>query len=157
MALMTIESVLAEQIATETQVSLLLADAARTERFLSKPRPPNAPAMYDLLATSYEVGDWSYYEKALLKLRATPRQITRWDFAIDVLLAVDINISKDPVLDRQILWMRANRYKWTHIAKHFGFNRSTLKSRYTNLLCRLCRKIKKEIKFDKLNEILYLI
>ena len=157
MVLMTIEKILADQIATENQVVLLLCDAARTERFLSKPKPPRAPAMYDLLATSYEKGDWSYYEKALSKLRATPRQVTRWDFAIDILLAVDSNISKDPILDRQILWMRANRHKWTHIAKHFGFNRSTLKYRYTNILCKLCKKIRKEIKFDKLNKILYLI
>ena len=141
-----IERILEEEIISLNNLVFLFSEAARTERFLSRPKPSSAPAMYDLLATSYEVGDWSYYEKALLKLRATPRQITRWDFAIDVLLAVDINISKDPILDRQILWMRANRYKWTHIAKHFGFNRSTLKSRYTNLLSRLCKKIKKEIK-----------
>ena len=154
---MTIEVILRNEIISLNNLVFLLSEAARTERFLSRPKPPSAPAMYDLLATSYEQGDWSYYEKALLKLRATPRQISRWSFAIDILLAVDSNISKDQILDRQILWMRANRHKWTHIARHFGFNRSTLKSRYTNLLCRLCRKIKKEIKFDKLNEILYLI
>jgi len=114
--------------------------------------------MYDLLETTYMQGDWAYYEKQLLKLRATPRQITRWEFAIEALLAVDTDISKDPLLDKQIIWMKANRHKWTHIAKHFGFTRHQVRNRYEKVLTRLCNKIKNnQKKYCKLNAILYLI
>jgi len=114
--------------------------------------------MYDLLSTRYEKGDWSYYEKALMKLRATPRQVTRWEFAIDALMAIEDDISKDPLLDKSIVWMIANRYNWTQVGKHFGFSRYQIKNRYTNLLSRLCNKIKNNNKkYCKLNELLYLI
>ena len=155
---MTIEVVLKNEIISLNNLVFLLSEAARTERFLSKPKPPNAPAMYDLLTTSYEPGDWSYYEKQLLKLRATPKQVTRWEFAIDALLAIEADISKDPLLDRQIVWMKANRFNWTQVAKFFGFSRHQIKNRYTNVLSRLCNKIKKNNKkYCKLNELLYLI
>jgi len=114
--------------------------------------------MYDLLSVSYEPGDWSYYEKALMKIRATPKQITRWEFAIEALIAIDAEISEDPILDRQIVWMKANRFNWTHIAKHFGFSRYQIKNRYEKVLTRLCNKIKiKQKKYCKLNRLLYLI
>ena len=155
---MTLEIQLKTAVYAITNLVSLIDEAARTERYLSKPRPPRAVSMYDLLAVSYEPGDWSYYEKQLLKIRATPRQITRWEFAIEALIAIDAEISKDFLLDRQIVWMKANRYKWTHIAKHFGFTRYQVKYRYEKVLSRLCDKIKiNNKKYCKLNEILYLI
>ena len=158
MVLMTIEVILKNEIISLNNLVFLLSEAARTERFLSKPKPPSAPAMYDLLTTKYEPGDWSYYEKALMKLRATPRQVTRWEFCIDALLAIEEDISKDPILDRSIIWMRANRFNWTQVAKHFGFSRYQIKNRYTNVLSRLCNKIKNNNKkYCKLNRLLYLI
>ena len=98
-----IEKILEEEIISLNNLVFLFSEAARTERFLSRPKPPNTPAMYDLLSTLYEPGDWSYYEKALMKIRATPKQITRWEFCIDALLAIEEDISKDPLLDRQIV------------------------------------------------------
>ena len=155
---MTFEIRLKAAVLAQTHLVSLIEEAARTERFLSKPRGPRSCSMYDLLVTRYEPGDWSYYEKALMKIRATPRQITRWEFAIDALLAIEIDISKDPLLDRQIVWMKANRFNWTQVAKHFGFSRYQIKNRYTNLLSRLCNKIKNNNKkYCKLNELLYLI
>jgi len=155
---MTIEVILKNEIISLQNLVFLLSEAARTERFLSKPKPPNAPAMYDLLSVKPQEGDWSYYEKALLKLRATPKQITRWEFAIDALLAIEIDISKDPILDRQIIWMRANRFKWTQVGRHFGFTRHSIKNRYIKVLSALINKIKKNNKkYCKLNRILYLI
>ena len=155
---MTIEIQLKTAVCAITNLVSLIDEAARTERYLSKPRPPRAASMYDLLATNYEPGDWSYYEKQLLKLRATPRQCTRWEFAIEALLAVDADISKDPLLDKQIIWMKANRYKWTAIGKHFGFTRHQVRNRYEKVLTRLCNKIKiNNKKYCKLNAILYLI
>ena len=155
---MTIEIQLKTAVCAFTNLVSLIDEAARTERFLSKPRGPTSCSMYDLLATSYQPGDWSYYEKALLKLRATPRQVTRYEFALEALVAIEIDISKDPSLDRQIVWMRANRFKWTHIAKHFGFSRHQIKNRYEKVLSRLCNKIKNNNKKHcKLNRLLYLI
>ena len=155
---MTIEIQLKSAVTAFTNVVSLIDEAARTERFLSKPKPPRAASMYDLLQTTYMQGDWAFYEKQLLKLRATPRQITRWEFAIEALLAVDTDISKDPLLDKQIIWMKANRFKWTTIAKHFGFTRHQVRNRYEKVLTRLCNKIKNnKKKYCKLNAILYLI
>ena len=155
---MTIEIQLKSAVTAFTNVVSLIDEAARTERFLSGPKPPRAASMYNLLEVTYMQGDWAYYEKQLLKLRATPRQVSRWEFAIEALLAVDADISKDPLLDKQIIWMKANRFKWTHIAKHFGFTRHQVRNRYEKVLTRLCNKIKNnQKKYCKLNAILYLI
>ena len=155
---MTIEVQLKTAVYAFTNLVSLIDEAARTERYLSAPRGPRASSMYDLLQTTYMQGDWAYYEKQLLKLRATPRQITRWEFAIEALIAVDAEISKDPILDRQMIWMRANRFKWTTIGKHFGFTRHQVRNRYEKVLTRLLNKIKiNNKKYCKLNAILYLI
>ena len=155
---MTIEIQLKTAVFAFTNLVSLIDEAARTERFLSGPKPPRAASMYDLLQTTYMQGDWAYYEKQLLKLRATPRQVSRWEFAIEALLAVDADISKDPLLDKQIIWMKANRHKWTTIGKHFGFTRHQVRNRYEKVLTRLCNKIKNnQKKYCKLNAILYLI
>jgi hypothetical protein len=55
------------------------------------------------------------------------------------------------------VWLRANRFKWSRIARFLGSHRTTLKLRYDNLIQKLAKKVKDEIKFDKLNRILYLI
>ena len=153
-----LSKVLENEIICLNNLIFLLDEAARTERFLSKPRHPGTPSMYDVILTTYEKKDVGYYEKALLKLRATPKQVTRWEFAIDALLAIESDISKDPMLDRQIIWMRANRFKWTQVGRHFGFNRVSIKNRYMKILSALINKIKKNNnKYCKLNKILYLI
>jgi len=155
---MTIEVQLKTAVYAFTNLVSLIDEAARTERYLSAPRGPRASSMYDLLQTTYMQGDWAYYEKQLLKLRATPKQVTRWEFAIEALIAVDAEISKDPILDRQMIWMRANRFKWTAIGKHFGFTRHQVRNRYEKVLTRLLNKIKiNNKKYCKLNAILYLI
>ena len=153
-----LEHTLQEEIISLKNLIFLLDEAARTERFLSKPKHPGTPSMYDMLITSYSKTDIGYYEKALLKIRATPKQVTRWEFAIDALLAIETDISKDPMLDRQIIWMRANRFKWTQVGRHFGFNRVSIKNRYMKVLSALTNKIKKNNKkYCNLNRILYLI
>ena len=127
----------------------------RTERFISKPRHPGAPTMYDIL-TSYDKSDIGYYKKQL-KLRASPRQITRWEFMIDMLMLVDKDIVDNPIEVREMIWMRAKKYKWTELAKHFGYHRTTIKNKYLTILGKLVEQIKVKIKFDILNKNLYLI
>ena len=60
---MTIEVILRNEIISLNNLVFLLSEAARTESFLSRPKPPSAPAMYDLLTTLYEPGDWSWHIK----------------------------------------------------------------------------------------------
>ena len=155
---MTAEVQIQKEVFALSNVINLIDEAARTERFLSGPKPPKAASMYNLLETTYMQGDWAYYEKKLLKLRATPKQITRWEFAIECLVSIEQDISEDPILDRQIIWMKANRFKWTQVGKHFGFTRHQVKNRYMKVLSKLCNKIKNNNKkYCKLNRILYLI
>ena len=134
----------------------LLDDAARTERFISKPKGPSVPSMYDVLISSYDKTDIGYYQKQI-KLRATPRQITRWEFAIDILMLVDKDICDNPIEMRELLWMRAKRFKWTQLGKYFGYHRNTIKNKYLTLLGKIVDKAKKQISFDILNKNLYLV
>jgi len=112
--------------------------------------------MYDLIETSYDKEDIGYYIKNL-KLRATPRQLTRYEFVIDLLLMVKEDIYEDPIMARRLLWLRASHHKWTKLAKHFGFHRTTLKNKYQRILELLAHKVKKNIPFDKLDRIYYRI
>ena len=155
---MKFEKVLQDEVISLNNLVFLLNEAARTERFLSKPKHPGSPSMYDVLITTYEKKDIGYYQKALMKIRATPKQITRWEFAIDALLAIQEDISKEPLLDRQIVWMRSNRFNWSQCARHFGYNRVSIKNRYMKVLSALINKLKNNNnKYCKLNRILYLI
>ena len=105
--------------------------------------------MYDLLVTSYEKKDIGYYKKEL-KFRATPRQISRWELAIEVLMYVDKDLVDNPIEIREMIWMRAKKYKWTELARHFGYHRSTIKNKYLTILGKLVDKLKGKIKFDYL-------
>ena len=144
------------QINFEYQIVRLLEDAVYCERFLAKPNNRSCPSMYDLIETCYDQEDIGYYIKNL-KLRATPRQLTRYEFVIDLMLMIKEDISDDPILARRLLWLRASHYKWTKLAKHFGFHRTTLKNKYERILELLAHKVKKNIPFDKLDKIYYRI
>lgn len=147
---------LKQDILTIRNIVNLFEDAARTERFIAKPRHPGAPSMYDILITSYDKSDIGYYQKQL-KLRASPRQITRWEFAIDMLMLIDNDIVDNPIEIREMIWMRAKKYKWSELARHFGYHRTTIKNKYLTILGKLVDKIKVKIKFDILDKNLYLI
>jgi len=144
------------QIDLEYQIQRLLEDAVYCERFLAKPHNRSCPAMYDLIETGYDKEDFGYYIKNL-KLRATPQQITRYEFVIDLLLMIKKDVAQDPIMARRLLWMRASHHKWTKLAKHFGFHRTTLKNKYKRILELLAHKVKKNISFDKLDRIYYRI
>ena len=91
---MTAELQIQKEVFALSNIINLIDEAARTERFLSGPKPPMAASMYNLLETTYMQGDWAYYEKKLLKLRATPKQITRWEFAIECLTRIEKSFLK---------------------------------------------------------------
>ena len=119
----------------------ILNDAAICERYLAAPNNNRCPSMYKALETYYDKKDWGYHVEPSMRLRATPRQITNYETAIDLLLMIETDISDDPLLMRKIYWMRANRSKWTSIGKYFGYHRVTIKKMYERVLDKLSNKV----------------
>ena len=147
----SIERIIEEKLKLEELVVEILSDAAYAERFISKPNNSRCPSMYKLLDFIRERKDIGFYDRPKLILRATPRQMTRYGLAIDILLMIEKDISDDPNLDRKLMWLRANRFKWTKLGRFFGFHRTTIKRRYETLLDKLCIKLKNN--FDNLDKI----
>ena len=137
-----IEYDLDKYIEVRKNLELIFTDAARAERFLARPNNNRCPSMYQLIETCHLPTELGYYEKKL-KLRATPRQMTHYGLAIDLLCMVD-QVSEDPTLDRKILWLRAKRNSYTRIGKYLVYHRSTIKRMYDNILDKLTNKIIKE-------------
>ena len=138
-----IEHDLNKYIEVRKNLELIFSDAARAERFIARPNNNRCPSMYQLIETSYLPKDIGYYEKPKLKLRATPRQMTNYGLAIDLLLMVD-QVSEDPLLDRKILWLRAKRNSFVRIGKYLVYHRTTIKRMYDKILDSLTNKIIKE-------------
>ena len=136
-----IEHEINQYLYVRSNIINILADAAIAERFIRAPSNRRCPSMYQMLETYYDKKDWGYHVEPKLKLRGTPRQMTNYDTAIDLLLMIDTDIDEDPVLMRKISWMRANRNKWTVIGKYFGINRSTVKRMYETVLDKLSNKV----------------
>ena len=149
--LRTIDNVIEEQIKLEKLIIEILDDAAYAERFIAAPNNNRVPSMYQVLESYYDKKDWGFHVKPKLVMRATPRQMTRYELALDILLLIEDDISDDPSLDRKLFWMRANRFKWTKLAKFFGFHRITIKNRYIKVLDKLSNKLKNS--FDKLDRL----
>ena len=147
----SIERIIEEKLKLEELVVEILSDAAYAERFISKPNNNRCPSMYKLLDFIRERKDIGFYDRPKLILRATPRQMTRYGLAIDILLMIEKDISDDPNLDRKLMWLRANRFKWTKLGRFFGFHRTTIKRRYEIILDKLCIKLKNN--FDNLDKI----
>ena len=60
-------------------------------------------------------------------------------------------IADNPIEVREMIWMRAKKYKWSELARHFGYHRTTIKNRYLTILGKLVDKLKGKIKFDYLD------
>ena len=147
---------IADQVNLEYQIQKLLEDAVYVERFLAKPHNRNCPSMYSLIETAYTKEDYGYWTQKI-KLTANPRQLTRYEFVIDLLLMIKEDIFDDPIMARRLLWLRASHYKWTWLARHFGFHRTTLKNKYLIILERLANKVRREIPIDKFDNLSYKI
>ena len=135
-----------EYIRVRKNIVIILNDAGSVERFLAKPNNKRCPSMYQLLENyvGYDKNDWGYYTPAKLKLRATPKQLTNYDTAIDLLLMVDESISDDPLLMRKIVWLKATRNSFSSIGRYLIYHRTTIKRMYDNILDKLSEKIIKE-------------
>ena len=118
-------------------------DAGSCERFLSKPNNNRCPSMYQLLEdyVGYDKKDWGYHVEKKLKLRATPRQLTNYDTAIDLPHMIDETIFDDPLLMRKILWLKATRNSYSSIGRYLIYHRTTIKRMYENILDKLTNKI----------------
>ena len=99
----SIERIIEEKLKLEELVVEILSDAAYAERFISKPNNNRCPSMYKLLDFIRERKDIGFYDRPKLILRATPRQMTRYGLAIDILLLIEKDISDDPNLDRKLI------------------------------------------------------
>ena len=139
-----IEHDLNEYLRVRKNIILILSDACSCERFLAKPNNRNVPSMYQLIETNYLPSEHGYWDKAKLKLRATPRQMTHYGLAIDLLLMIDESIFDDPLLMRKILWLKATRNSYTAIGKYLVYHRTTIKRMYDNVLDKLANKIIQE-------------
>ena len=137
-----IEYDLDRYIKVRKHLELVLDDAARAERFIARPNNNRCPSMYQIIETGHLPSELGYYEKKL-KLRATPRQMTHYGLAIDLLCMVD-QVSEDPTLDRKILWLRAKRNSYSRIGKYLVYHRTTIKRMYDKILDSLTNKIIKE-------------
>ena len=137
-----IEHDLNKYIEVRKNLELIFSDAARAERFIARPNNNRCPSMYQIIETGHLPSELGYYEKKL-KLRATPRQMTHYDLAIDLLCMVD-QVSEDPLLDKKILWLKAKRNSFTRIGKYLVYHRTTIKRMYDNILYKLTNKIIKE-------------
>ena len=138
-----IEHDLDNYIRVRKNLESIFYDAGRAERFLSAPHNRNVPSMYQLIETNYLPTELGYYDKTKLKLRATPRQMTNYGLAIDLLMMVQ-DLSEDPMLDRKILWLRAKRNSFSKIGKYLIYHRTTIKRMYDNILDKLTNKIIKD-------------
>jgi len=152
-----ISKAIEKQLNVERNIIRILDDAAYAEKFLSKPNNKRCPSMFQLIETTcgytkYDKEDYGYHVNNKMKLRATPRQMTHYGLAIDFLLDVKDDISNNPVEDRKLLWLRANRIKWSTLSKMFGKHRTTVKRNYEIVLARLATKIndKHLDKYDKI-------
>ena len=147
----SLERVIEEKIKLEAMIVEILDDAAYAERFISKPSNRRSPRMYRILDYCYDKKDIGFYDKPKLVLRATPRQMTRYSLALDLLLEIDRSISDNPREDRKILWLRANRFQWTKLGKMFGYHRTTIKRMYETILDKLSNKLKNNLYiYDKI-------
>lgn len=140
-----IEHDLNQYIRVRRNISNILDDAGRAERFLSKPNNKRCPSMYKCLETYYDPKDWGYHVQPKLKLRATPRQIQNYETAIDILGMIDESISDDPLLMRKIVWLKSTRNSFTQIGRYFAYHRTTIKRMYDNVLDKITNKIIKEL------------
>jgi len=137
-----IEYDLDKYIKVRKNLEVIFDDAARAERFIARPNNNRCPSMYQIIETGYLPTEFGYYEKKL-KLRATPKQMTNYDLAIDLLSMVD-EVSEDPLLDKKILWLRAKRNSFSKIGKYLVYHRTTIKRMYDNILDKLTNRIMKE-------------
>ena len=154
---MLISQAIEKQLNVEKNIIRILDDAAYAEKFLAKPNNNRRPSMFQLIEetcgyTQYDKEDYGYHANNKMKLRATPRQMTHYGLAIDFLLDVKDDISKNPIEDRKLLWLRANRIKWSTLSKMFGKHRTTVKRNYEIILSRLATKINEKYldKYDKI-------
>lgn len=113
----------------------LFETAARTERHLPGLKKPHAGAMYSILDIVHHRMEHGFYDKKPMKIQANSKMITCYDLAIDLMLLVN-------TLERQIIWSKANNFKYTQIGRLIGYDRKKVKNMYFDALVKIERKVK---------------
>tara|TARA_R110002153_G_scaffold172551_5_gene325428 strand:+ start:248 stop:643 length:396 start_codon:yes stop_codon:yes gene_type:complete len=114
----------------------LLEVAARTERRL--PRAIKKQRLTSWVDYKTNPNESYGYEKATYRLPPPPAE------DIDIFEKVLVWFAFLEKEERQILWARAYRIKWVRIAKRFGCNRNTARTRWLKALMRLMELVNKK-------------
>jgi|TARA_A100000171_G_C2072636_1_gene115498 hypothetical protein len=117
---------------TEEDLDQLYYDA-----FLTDQRLPNAMRKQKLTFwMDMNRIDWLNYGDSEPKISLSPRSISRWELALQL-----IQLIKDEE-DRKIIWLRSKRLSWSKIGRQTALDRRKVKNKYSEILMNILAKIK---------------
>jgi len=95
--------------------------------------------------------DWLNYGDGETKISISPRNISRWELALQLIQL----INNDE--DRKIIWLRSKRISWSKIGRQTALDRRKVKNKYSELLMTIIAKIKFSFSFKEKEKIYRLI
>ena len=122
---------------TPDQLDDLFFEAAKTERML--------PAAHRTSSLTYwpetTAKDWLNYaaDKTHVRLTPSPRQITNYETAINLLTKLP------KIVDRQLVWARACGAAWARLGRQLGIDYRTVKRQHGDALVYLSRWTKRHM------------
>ena len=121
---------------TEHDLDQLYYDA-----FLTDQRLPNAIRRQKLTFwLEMNRVDWLNYGDSEPKISLSPRSISRWELALQLIQLIN---NED---DRKIIWLRGKRLSWSKIGRLIALDRRKAKNKYSELLMLIITKIKLNFK-----------
>ena len=109
---------------TEHDLDQLYYDA-----FLTDQRLPNAIRRQKLTFwLEMNRVDWLNYGDSEPKISLSPRSISRWELALQLIQLIN---NED---DRKIIWLRGKRLSWSKIGRLIALDRRKAKNKYSELL-----------------------
>lgn len=127
---------------TPREIDDRLEEAALTLRRL--PNPPGSGARGYGSAWPEYVRDarQAYgYGEARMKVVPNAREIARMEEALEWLMLIGGKDERAAIDDRQIVWMRAECYRWRQICRAIGCARSTAWRRWTAALLTIANRL----------------
>lgn len=132
---------------TEHDLDQLYYDAFRTDE-----RLPNAIRKQKLTFwMEMNRVDWLNYGDNELKISITPRSISRWELALQLIQLIN---NED---DRKLIWLRGKRLSWSKIGRMIALDRRKVKNKYSELLMTIIYKIKSNYKLRDKEKVYRLI
>tara|TARA_R100001510_G_scaffold49306_1_gene47580 strand:- start:358 stop:780 length:423 start_codon:yes stop_codon:yes gene_type:complete len=132
---------------TEHDLDQLYYDAFRTDE-----RLPNAIRKQKLTFwMEMNRVDWLNYGDSEPKISITPRSISRWELALQLIQLVN---NED---DRKLVWLRGKRLSWSKIGRMIALDRRKVKNKYSEILMTIILKIKLNFKLQEKQKVYRLI